>query len=698
MLNYSYIPKFKDFLLVFKIFNKNNEDIIKKIWCKGNKDYLKLFTRSNWIIYFFCFLRLKDKDKIIIWLPSYYCSETIYLINKLNVEICYYNLNLDLSPDENSLLKLSKLSNPHIILFCHFFGKYSFSQCLKDLAIKHNAWLIEDCTHCISPSENIAKNGDIVIFSPYKFFPMPHGAIMTTSTVFLEKNNLTFFFEDLNLKFNLNQSLKLINFSKKNNWYFILKWFVKRIFAKINLNFISIQNFYFDEKIKTVNFFNHPTLEYFSKNILIKYARNIETEKEKRKRIAILWENYLIQYSIFSNKNFILNNISSEETPYFFLISDTPNNIIDKYEFLKKKRIPILTWPSLAQSVSKNNDYKNANFLRNTIIFLPLHDQQKNILKKIKLKKKIFSEIFSYEQIDDDEWSLFFNRIKNTNILQSLNYGKAQMFFYKVSVERFLIRGEDQKEIALLQVLKKKIFFLTFYRINRGPILFDEVSEEVSKSVVISIINKFKKKFCYLKITPELNFSSSNILLSAEKYNIYFKQPSWTSSIIDLQKDENLLMSQLKPNWRNQLKLSSKKNLCVKNENSNESIINIINLSTIYAKLHNYKSINLKFLKFFLQNSECKIFNAYNNNILISSICISIHGCSSTYLLGWSNYEGRKLNAMNLLIWKAILDLKKNEIQYFDLGGFDNDKSTGVTNFKIGIGGSNYKLVGNFFI
>ena len=43
MLNYSYIPKFIDFLLIFKIFNKNNEDIIKKIWCKGNKDYLKLF-------------------------------------------------------------------------------------------------------------------------------------------------------------------------------------------------------------------------------------------------------------------------------------------------------------------------------------------------------------------------------------------------------------------------------------------------------------------------------------------------------------------------------------------------------------------------------------------------------------------------------------------------------------------------------
>jgi len=120
-------------------------------------------------------------------------------------------------------------------------------------------------------------------------------------------------------------------------------------------------------------------------------------------------------------------------------------------------------------------------------------------------------------------------------------------------------------------------------------------------------------------------------------------------------------------------------------------------LSAIYSKLHNYNSINKKFLKFFLQNSECKILNAYNNNTLISSICISVHGFSSTYLLGWSNYEGRKLNAMNLLIWKAILDLKKNEIQYFDLGGFDNDKSTGVTNFKIGIGGSNYKLVGNSF-
>ena len=124
MLNYSYTPKWKN---LFNPFFKNHSDnfskIIKNVWCAGNKDYFKLFTRSSWAIYFLIFSKLKEKKnkQVLIWLPSYYCNDVIYLIKKINVKILYYDVDDNFLADTESLKKLSTLSSPDIILFCHFF-------------------------------------------------------------------------------------------------------------------------------------------------------------------------------------------------------------------------------------------------------------------------------------------------------------------------------------------------------------------------------------------------------------------------------------------------------------------------------------------------------------------------------------------------------------------------------------------------
>ena len=71
MFNYSYIPKWRD-LFNFFIKKKNSQDIniIKEIWGKNGKDYLKLFTRSSWIIYLIAFNELKKKTKTDYYLVS----------------------------------------------------------------------------------------------------------------------------------------------------------------------------------------------------------------------------------------------------------------------------------------------------------------------------------------------------------------------------------------------------------------------------------------------------------------------------------------------------------------------------------------------------------------------------------------------------------------------------------------------------
>ena len=62
-------------------------------------------------------------------------------------------------------------------------------------------------------------------------------------------------------------------------------------------------------------------------------------------------------------------------------------------------------------------------------------------------------------------------------------------------------------------------------------------------------------------------------------------------------------------------------------------------------------------------------------------------GTTATYHISWSSEEGRERNAMNLLLWQAIRELKKKGVRTFDLGGVDTDHTPGVARFKLITGG-----------
>ena len=70
------------------------------------------------------------------------------------------------------------------------------------------------------------------------------------------------------------------------------------------------------------------------------------------------------------------------------------------------------------------------------------------------------------------------------------------------------------------------------------------------------------------------------------------------------------------------------------------------------------------------------------------------HGSAATYLLGWNGEEGRRLKANHFLLWNAMLLLKEQGIRWFDLGGFDIDNTPGISEFKLGVNGKRYALLG----
>ena len=60
------------------------------------------------------------------------------------------------------------------------------------------------------------------------------------------------------------------------------------------------------------------------------------------------------------------------------------------------------------------------------------------------------------------------------------------------------------------------------------------------------------------------------------------------------------------------------------------------------------------------------------------------HGNTATYLLGWNSPEGRRRRAHNLLLWRAVLELRERQVGWLDFGGV-NPAAPGVARFKLGM-------------
>ncbi|MCX7114446.1 MAG: peptidoglycan bridge formation glycyltransferase FemA/FemB family protein [Gammaproteobacteria bacterium] len=99
-----------------------------------------------------------------------------------------------------------------------------------------------------------------------------------------------------------------------------------------------------------------------------------------------------------------------------------------------------------------------------------------------------------------------------------------------------------------------------------------------------------------------------------------------------------------------------------------------------------------------IKNNTIYISFATYENKPISGVIIVTHGIGCSYLLGWNGEVGRQLNAHNFLLWHAIKDAKNRGEVFFDLGGIlSNIKYKGIANFKSGLNGEKYALIGEFF-
>ncbi|MFW2587532.1 GNAT family N-acetyltransferase [Sagittula sp. SSi028] len=91
-----------------------------------------------------------------------------------------------------------------------------------------------------------------------------------------------------------------------------------------------------------------------------------------------------------------------------------------------------------------------------------------------------------------------------------------------------------------------------------------------------------------------------------------------------------------------------------------------------------------------------QVFEARHRGTPVAAALMLRHGRMATWQIGHSTPEGRKLNAMNLVLWHAMEALQADGHEQIDLGILNAQDAAGLTRFKLGTGARAHQLGGTW--
>jgi dTDP-4-amino-4,6-dideoxygalactose transaminase len=353
---------------VFQAFNflsANNRKPFNH-WCKSD-DICLSFSRSAFSIKLITSWRqriYKDKD-VIVWLPDFFCNESLVLLRQLGVKIIFYPVD-ELCNPSWSKFPTKILDFPDLFFLVHYFGKPSPSKKAIEFCKLHNAWLVEDAAHALEPETGIGDFGDIVLYSPHKHFSIPDGALLIVrdngpSELGLQEGNFHTLFDMYSIMASGPRRLDKIS----------IFWFIKRLLQVLGVRAKKKKiDFNLDSQPILTNEEN-AAMSKISNKLLNTDLERITTIRNHRKDCAKKWA--LSLEAFIPNSEAEFKDI--DFTPYLTYITFKDHSSAKFFfDIMQKASLPVSTWPDLPQEVinSKVNHLSAFN-LRHSRIYLPVH-------------------------------------------------------------------------------------------------------------------------------------------------------------------------------------------------------------------------------------------------------------------------------------------------------------------------------------
>lgn len=235
-------------------------------------------------------------------------------------------------------------------------------------------------------------------------------------------------------------------------------------------------------------------------------------------------------------------------------------------------------------------------------------------------------------------------------------------------------------------LIEKRSIWFWFYWLF---IIWIENNSLINEEEIIKICKD--KKAVFLQI--ETFSFNNNIELKLNKFKKWFFKKFITpyTLIIDLKLWENTILSQMKPKWRYNINLASKK-WCVVNEvdKTDENIKIFYDLMTETISRDNFNGNTFFYYKSFLNNikESFLVFIYFEWKVISAGIFVFYKKVSIYYYWASTSIkEYRNLMAPYAMQWYVIKKSIENKMEIYDFlwvkNPHDNDESlSGVTDFK----------------
>ena len=275
-----------------------------------------------------------------IYLPSFICKEVISSLSSFDLNILFYKLNDDLSPDIDFLK--NNLKRKSILLIVNYFGVLSSWSTINEIKNEYELITIEDNCHSLNEKNGVGSYGDYSFNSLRKIIPLLSGSEININTtdIIPEANNLKLRIPDID-------EIKYLLRSYRN------KKSIKTVIDASEDN----------EMIS-----NEKGIDYISKKILNNNKFDINQICLTRRHNFISWNRFLPNNEL---RSFHID-IDKVFCPYVYPCIAESNNI--KRKWLKwgtENNIRIINWPKIP--FESHDHFGNSQL--NMVLLFPVNHQ-----------------------------------------------------------------------------------------------------------------------------------------------------------------------------------------------------------------------------------------------------------------------------------------------------------------------------------
>jgi len=178
----------------------------------------------------------------------------------------------------------------------------------------------------------------------------------------------------------------------------------------------------------------------------------------------------------------------------------------------------------------------------------------------------------------------------------------------------------------------------------------------------------------------------------------------YSTVIMDIAKPMDVLRAQLDKRWRHRLGGAEKSELNVQRMGTNPGQYRWL----LDAEMQQRADRGLEGLPLIWFERYAESRKQPSRNLLslradvgrdrVAGMMFLIHGEAATYQVGWTSDVGRDLHAHNLMLWRAIEELRERGVRSLDLGGVNTQRSAGIARFKMATGGVVKQLAGSYLL